>query len=250
MRFAEKPRYYHVFYGTDPLMAAPEISRSRVRAILDSQQSGSLLIVDPGYRENVAGALNAFALIEHQLIKRGLLGAGKKYCEVLGVVWPGSWLVAGWWWAWSRADDAGKMQAEMIADLGLDATVILGHSLGCRVALETMRHAPPPVRFFKSMVLVGAALERAKLETNGEYCWYETHRPIWNLHSKHDNVLRWAFGLSMLGLGGGRQALGLHGPRAGKYDPARIVKIDASNEVQDHGDYKRSEAMYRALAEC
>lgn len=169
--------------------------------------------------------------------------------------WAGD---ADWGWfdfadfgVYSRAiGHAHQAANELVALLermpNLIEVEFIGHSLGCRVVLETVHHLVmaghgPRIR---RVCLMAAAVPMEKLEPGGDF--YDTlatlaadGTQVFVMHSRQDKVLHFAFPLGQ-GMGGpgehSSRALGREGPDA--LMPGYHGTLD---EMQmggaDHGDY-------------
>lgn len=155
------------------------------------------------------------------------------YDEIVGVTWPGSRVVFGFWPARGRAKKAGAMLADQLRALDIAAVDVQGHSLGCRVALEAVAHG---LRC-RNVILAAAAVNDDALSREYRSVEERVSNKVVVAHSRHDDVLRVSYRFAL-----GRTALGLRGPRAGI---ANSYVVDCSPDVAKHGDYKRSET-YRS----
>lgn len=156
------------------------------------------------------------------------------YDEVVGVTWPGSRVVFGFWPARWRAATAGQMIADEMRKFSPAAIDFQGHSLGCRAILEAIRHG----QHCRNAILAAAAVNDDSLAKEYASVDERVTGKVLVAHSERDFVLRRAYWLALPG----QRALGLRGPRV---RPANSLVVDCSSDVARHGDYKRSE-IYRA----
>jgi pimeloyl-ACP methyl ester carboxylesterase len=165
-----------------------------------------------------------------------------KTVAFLGVLWPGD-SVAGFFsypvekpTASATGNRLAKFCNKRLAAVDMS---FLSHSLGARVALETVRGLKKPVR---TVVLMAGAIERTCLEK--EYAdAFAKADAVHVLASRKDSVLRWAFpaGNFFGQLIDGTawplsSALGYAGPpkQIGKTRPPWII---SDREDYDHSDY-------------
>lgn len=169
--------------------------------------------------------------------------------------WPGD---ADWWSFFDKVDfliypgavhtavKAAKELAELLWRMpNLERVDFIGHSLGCRVALETMlllRERTLPV--VGRVVLMAAAVPSEMLERDGKFYGLLTElaaqgTPIRVLHSKNDWVLHRTFppGQSLAGAKeASSRALGRFGPSP--WMPGfRSTLTERAIDGALHGDY-------------
>ncbi|MBB1247379.1 alpha/beta hydrolase [Rhizobium sp. G21] len=161
----------------------------------------------------------------------------------IGVLWPGD-SAAGFisYPVEKPTASASGQRLAKFCNNRLPATVevsILSHSLGARVALETVRGLRADVR---AVVLMAGAIERNCLEKEYSDAFAKAEA-VHVLASRKDNVLRWAFPAgNFFGQLLDRtawplsSALGYSGPpkQIGKTRPPWIIDDE---EDYDHGDY-------------
>ncbi|OGI42547.1 MAG: hypothetical protein A2150_03445 [Candidatus Muproteobacteria bacterium RBG_16_64_11] len=159
--------------------------------------------------------------------------------------WPGplDWLDALVYpAAVHTARDAAALLADLIERIpGLVRVHFVAHSLGCRVALETLDLLWASGRLaIGSICLMAASVERDDVAPGGKFADLlaalgEAGSEILVLHSRRDKVLRFTFplGQSLADEGFLPEALGLEGPPPGM--PGRVSerRIAGAN----HGDY-------------
>ena len=144
------------------------------------------------------------------------------------------------------AVDAGKDLDAMLAKLpNLERVDFIGHSLGCRVVLETLlllrKRALPKVG---RVVLMAAAVPSEMLERGGRF--FNLLMELWAegievrvFHSLDDKVLHWAFppGQSLAGkTEASQRALGRYGPSVMMPGWNRTLK-GVTVTGADHSDY-------------
>lgn len=171
---------------------------------------------------------------------------------IVNLLWPGDHWVGpiSYPFEGDDADDTAAMLVKFLQDAGLPATVpisFITHSLGARVALETMK-ALAGTHDFRQVCLMAAAVDDDCLSDPNLYRHaVEAADRVAVLHSREDEVLRFAYPLGDLleaflfwrdspGL-----ALGYHGPRpSGEYSlvPSTVIDFGIPDQRgSDHGDY-------------
>ena len=145
----------------------------------------------------------------------------------------------------TAVDAASDLQAMLLKLPNLERVDFIGHSLGCRVVLETIellrRRALPRIG---RVVLMAAAVPSEMLEPGGRF--FDTLMQLWAqgieirvLHSLDDKVLHWAFppGQSLAGHSeASDRALGRFGPTVMMPGWSKTLKgITISGA--DHSDY-------------
>jgi esterase/lipase superfamily enzyme len=208
--------WHHADIGNAPIPAAD------VHESLAGQRVGLFL---HGY--NVADALGAYAELALRL--------DGKYDSIIGVTWPGSTLKLGFWPARGRATESGKRIAEALKFMDPSLLDIQGHSLGCRVALEALKHGLT----CRNLILAAPAVGDDSLAREYHEASKNAARVV-VAHSEHDQVLRKAYRFAMFD-----DALGLRGPRQPELVAPHVEAWDLSFEVRSHSDYKRSGAYIR-----
>lgn len=185
---------------------------------------------------NVDDAFGAYAEIAYEL--------RDQYDVVIGMTWPGSTFVSGFWSARYRAAESGKRLAAALAKFHPSVLDIQGHSMGCRVALEALKAG----LHCRNLILAAAAVGSNALadEKKGYGKAANNASRIIVAHSHDDAVLRAAYRFALWG-----RALGLDGPAQSDSLPPHVETWDLSGEIEKHGDYKRSQAYldrWRAAA--
>lgn len=176
---------------------------------------------------NVDDALGAYAELAIRL--------GPAYDAYVGVTWPGSTIKLGFWTARWRAVESGKRLAAALAPIALHTDTVLdiqGHSLGCRVALEGLRHGLT----CRNLILAAPAVGDDDLNADGRYGEAANRAArVIVAHSRNDAVLRRAYRMALWD-----DAIGLRGPRRLELVPPHVESWDLSAWIGRHGDYKRS----------
>lgn len=224
IRFAKQPEWLDTL--GNPLSEA---------AVQFHTHGRRVLALVHGY--NVTEAMDAYALIAMMV--------SNHYDTVIGVTWPGSQISLAFWFAELRANKAGRLMAAGLLPL-LDGIAANGgcldveaHSLGCRVALESLRSGLE----VRNLILAAAAIHDEAVEVGelyGSVIEGRTHRTLVT-YSRNDPVLRHAFRLAEWD-----NALGLTGPRSSKdvMLPTTLESIDLTPVIGTHSGYKKSAEFY------
>lgn len=172
---------------------------------------------------------------------------------VVATLWPGDhWSgPLNYSFEGRDADDSARELARFLSDVIRPAASIafIGHSLGCRVAMETISHLVSGGRDSSQVCLMAAAIDDDSLAAPGDYLAATNGvTRVAALSSKEDTVLRFAYPVGDLfqafvsaddtvGL-----ALGYHGSRPHKKSGTPVpqsvldTRIPKSRKV-GHGDY-------------
>lgn len=210
------------------------------------QRCGTAVFLIHGFNVN-----RADAAAELQAFGANLpaLGAG----AAVAVLWPGDSIVGplSYPFETNKADDSALELATFIADnLPQRPTIsFVGHSLGCRVVMETVRHLWIKDIPVSQVCVMAAAVDHDSLASAAEYfnaAQYASRVGV--LFSPSDRVLQYAYPVGNLvsaflhWASTTDGALGYTGPRPSTASPGTIpadvqgVGIPASAGV-DHGDY-------------
>jgi hypothetical protein len=175
------------------------------------------------------------------------LGAG----AAVVVLWPGDSAIGplSYPFETNKADDSAVELAKFIADsLPQNPRLsLIGHSLGCRMVMETVRQLWIRDIPVAQVCLMAAAMDNDSLAASEEYREAAMHAgEVCVLYSPADQVLRYAYPLGNLlsaflhWNASSDGALGFTGPRAasGGSVPGQVrpVGILGANRV-NHGDY-------------
>lgn len=199
-----------------------------LRGSLEAKARRTCLVLVHGFNNTDSEAAKAYLGFRRRQIEIFGGGIEGKLENYFGdAYWPGD---ADWWWIFDKADflvypvsvnTARKAAAELfglIRDMpNLEELDVIAHSLGCRVALETLlllrTRALPRVR---SVCFMAAAVPAEMLEPQGRF--YDLLVELGSegtrievLHSDADTVLHYAFppGQAAAGAGeGSMRALG------------------------------------------
>lgn len=182
----------------------------------------------------------------------GLLGAGglDERDVVFSVLWPGDakWIgPLAYPSQESDADRTATRLSERIRAIRPTGEVhFVAHSLGCRVALETMKQLSGSEVNLASATLGAAAVDADALGRDDRYRrGVEMTNRLHVVRSERDRVLRLAFPVGdLLARIGSRgytsRALGYSGPKpapSGEPTPGSVTTSDVSASGVDHGSY-------------
>jgi pimeloyl-ACP methyl ester carboxylesterase len=228
----------------------------QLKASLDAKTMKECLVLVHGFNNTDSEA--AVAYLGFRARQKEIFGAPdfsgfeKRFGDTF---WPGD---ADWWSFFDKADfliypasvhtavKAAKDLADLIWQMpNLERVDFIGHSLGCRVVLETLlllRERTLPL--IGRVVLMAAAVPSEMLERGGKFFDLLTElaaegNRIDVLHSWQDTVLHYAFppGQKLAGRGeGSDRALGRYGPSP--WMPgfrSNLMEQEISGAA--HGDY-------------
>jgi pimeloyl-ACP methyl ester carboxylesterase len=208
------------------------LARGTLKGLADAQSRRECLVLIHGFNNTDSEAAEAyfgFRTRQKEIFAEPDIGAfdrrfGDSY-------WPGD---ADWWSFFDKVDfliypsavhtavKAAKELADVLGRmLNLERVDFIGHSLGCRVVLETLlllRAKGKPT--IGRVVLMAAAVPSEMMESDGKFVGLLTQlaaegKHIHVLHSKEDWVLHRTFPLGQGFLGGkeaSSRALGRFGP--------------------------------------
>ena len=143
-----------------------------------------------------------------------------------------------WNQAKAFAHKAGEALAGLIAATPDQTFILIGHSLGGRVMLETAielaTNEQSRGRRIAEIHLLGAAFRRIP---QAKMACTSVHGKIYNYHSKRDKVLAGPYRLSYSTTSGSRNAIGLKGA---PFQNKKWKDIDVTKKVgADHSAYKK-----------
>lgn len=202
------------------------ITREEVLGVTTSKR---VCVLIHGYR--VKDAFDGYT----QLLTR----IAEWYDVIVLVQWPGGCVALAfipWVLKWvssydvfDRANKAGGLVAQELAQLAPTSLTVQTHSLGARVALSALKAGLK----CKLLLLTGPAVPRGCLSVGGEFYAYAQHACVIVVaSSKRDRVL-WAYVPAEFGI-----ALGTQGPTSEA--AGNVHTLDCSSDVAGHSDYKRS----------
>jgi len=170
---------------------------------------------------------------------------------VMCLLWPGDDRLSPLTYSLEErdADQTATRLARALAERirPVEPVNFIGHSLGCRVALETMTRLAGSGVMVEHVLLMAAAVDADALSRSSRYrdAVNRARRVFW-LASERDRVLRYAFPVGDLVaailFGGYTQAaLGLVGPRAARKPDSPVPTTVSGRSLTefdiDHGDY-------------
>ncbi|HJS88360.1 MAG TPA: alpha/beta hydrolase [Steroidobacteraceae bacterium] len=210
------------------------------------QQCGTVAFLVHGFNVNRATATGELQAFGTKLVA---LGSG----AAVSVLWPGDSVVGPLCYPFetNKADDSAVELATFISDSlpQRPAISFIGHSLGCRVVMETVRHLWIKDIPVAQVCVMAAAVDNDSLACAAEYfnaARYATRVAV--LSSPADQVLQNAYPIGNLisaflhWISTTDAALGYTGPRTSALPPGTLppevqgVAIPAGARV-NHGDY-------------
>lgn len=134
-----------------------------------------------------------------------------------------------WTVALSRSEKTAAVVADLLARTEGDSFVLVGHSLGARVMLQTAELLATSKKcpVLESVHLVGAAVS---VRRDWHLVGSSVSTSVWNYHSKNDAVLNWLYRYAQFkGVAAGANAI----PTSIK----QIRNVDVSKTVDSHDAY-------------
>jgi esterase/lipase superfamily enzyme len=212
-----------------------------------------LLILVHGYQNAPSKAREAFETFRRNL--RAAVGTTRPYGAVWGFLWPGDdsntlISIASYAVRVEPAQTAGVRLAEFLRTLESSQRVrLVGHSLGCRVVLETLREldrlqADAGAQVDEIFLLAAAVPEPMCRHADG-YPPPNSSRREHVFYSARDTVLRWGFRRGQRGAHQNErgEAVGLRGLPDGRWQTPR------TDTRLRHGQYWRSRVVAAAVAD-
>nr|WP_239639525.1 DUF726 domain-containing protein [Halobiforma nitratireducens] len=160
---------------------------------------------------------------------------------VVAAAWEAD--TVNYWRAESRTETAGRRLASWlstVADAEVETIRLVGHSLGGRVCLETLRSLSDGA--VESVSLLGTAVDDDSVCTDGRYAYgIETAaNEVYNYHSENDDSVCYGYDIqslsSGLGCGGADCGDGWIGDDPGT-TPNGYADVDVTDAVEDHCGY-------------
>lgn len=180
--------------------------------------------------------------------------------RVVGVLWPGD-AIFGFLSYPTEEADADRTAAGFARELAAArlpvAPSFVAHSLGCRVALQTVDtlvRGAPDRAWVDQMVLFAGAVDDDALARSDRYALaVRSASRLINVASTSDRVLQYAFpaGDWLAGIFTGgytRKALGRHGPAASPRPPEQVRRFQVGVHGVGHGDYLGGDSALRRRA--
>jgi esterase/lipase superfamily enzyme len=230
----------------------PNLSNLDVFETMDMAQlqeearSKHVLVLVHGFRNPLINVAASYKRLEEGLNENGLLGAATGYGLVLGFTWPGFETILGFLPAIPFANRSGGFLRTLLEPLCRTAhTVdIQTHSLGARVALQTLSSGPEC--FIDNLMLTAPAVDDESIEPQKEFsAAVDQCRRCLVYHSTNDNVLRisYRFGDPPEF----DKALGEDGPQhpsiVKEQMPSTFI-VDCQHVVKSHGGYRNAPSVY------
>ncbi len=163
---------------------------------------------------------------------RILSRVGHLYDVVVFGFWPGSDLMLGFWMAKRRAMRAGQMAAAALGPISHVAAAldVEGHSLGCRVTLESLACGLS----VRNCILAAPAVDDESIQRGERYGYaVDRAKSVLVAYSSRDDVLGGAYYVGSLD-----RALGLHGAQDRAWCAPHVRFVDCSATADGHSAYK------------
>ena len=171
----------------------------------------------------------------------GVAEAAMPGSRMLGYLWPGGAIAIDYMLAVIRARTAGWRLRDALFTMPTgDEVDIQTHSLGARVALESLKYGGLDARH---LILSAPAVDHDCFERGKEFAAAPAHCKSVNVFcSSNDPVLKTDYPLGSFG----RQALGLYGPKSIEPWPVNLRVFDCSRVVHAHGGYRYAPEYFAA----
>ena len=204
----------------------------------------SVLTLVHGYNNQFLDVARAYEIIEQKAEHH----IGDYYDRVVGFTWPGGDGPLDWYSAKRRAGIVAARFGWLLDYMGqfTDCIDTMSHSLGARVTMKALTElAPATVRY---NFLLASAVDNESIEA-GEAYHAALHAVDGSIvfHSKHDDVLRFAYSAAEWDY-----ALGYLGPE----NPGDLMAnaptcyvANCKRVIGGHGQYKYTDAVYSFIAE-
>lgn len=214
-------------------------------AFLDEIAGKKVLLLVHGYNNEQDEVHDAYDVITGKIQSH----LPNQYDYILGYSWPGGDKGLEWWPSKSRANGVARrfrFLLEAMTDR-VNALDIMSHSLGARVVLKALKQSAK-AQLVRNYLCLAPAVDNEVLEEGEEFaCAVDKMEAIYVFHSKYDPVLSTIYPAAELD-----KALGLCGPEDIHYIQCKTDNIYIANckkHIRTHGAYKRSEVVYRYIAE-
>lgn len=203
---------------------------------LESGQGQTAVVLVHGFRQRFFRLISCSAHLHYQLSRVRLDGSGN--AVLISFCWPSNLKKFAYSLARRKAEEAGAKLATVIGALRRRGfrVVVIGHSMGCRVALHCLSRPDGGV-VADELILLGAAVSDTAL-TESKSCEFPRSRVaaenVTAFYSCHDETLSSAFGWGEALSGAGLQcrAMGLCGLASPL--PEKCASIDVSGSVPAH----------------
>jgi len=237
------------FAGDNLIRTYPNLFRLGKYETLDANdleeavRDKHVLILVHGFRNPLNKVAPAYARLELELSRHGLLDEGM-YGMVIGFVWPGFETALGFFAAERSANrSAGYLRKLLLLARGSAHSIdVQTHSLGARVALQSM--AFPPELWVDNLLLSAPAVDNESLEPRREFSSaLQSCRRCLVYHSSRDEVLKVGYRIGTMD-----RALGYRGPQHPdviRKKCKEVFVVDCSAVVRSHGGYRTAGKYYR-----
>lgn len=190
-----------------------------------------------GYRAEYNNTLIAYKTIEDNIFRY----RAASFDSVVGFYWPGSWSkTIGYVSAERRTAKSGVFLSELILELANRGNTIVleGHSLGCKVVLESLALLPTPI--ISKFVLAAPAVDHDVLMNQ----YKDANRFSGQvMYSKNDSVLKVMYRL--VPYNWFSPALGYTGPK--EFPSSNLLAWDMTSVINGHSDYRNKKEFFELI---
>jgi hypothetical protein len=146
-----------------------------------------------------------------------------------------------WWIAMHKAEKTGILIAETISRCENRYFILIGHSLGARVAVSALRVlGTKEASTCRSRVvdvhLMGGATDAADAE-DWEFVCAAIDGKCSNYHTRHDRILGFIYRAAKLGRG---KAIGINSIPTNAVTVHKLLSIECSDRVKGHCEYHKN----------
>jgi esterase/lipase superfamily enzyme len=204
--------------------------------VIEAVRGQHIALLVHGFRNPFRNVAPAYAKVEKELAKNGLVGAAG-YGVVLGFLWPGFQTPIGFFAAVPYANRAAGYFRNVLQGLASSARTIdvQAHSLGARVTLQAA--AFKDELWIDNLMMIAPAVDNECLEPKKEFNdALDSCRRCFVYYSGKDRVLKIGYRIGQLD-----RALGLSGPENPEVierDCKQVFVVDCSDVVSDHSGYR------------
>lgn len=192
---------------------------------------GRVAVLVHGYRSPLITAESAYGRMDDIL--------GSAYDHYVKFLWPGSWEIAfGFMLANTRVKESARRLAGLIEKLLPARVDVWAHSLGCKVALESLHQLDIEAQADVRTILAAPAVDNDYLQAFTQYGGSD----IRVAYSAKDDVLRKVYRSAPNNWF--TPALGCTGIKQGTVRPPKTSSCDFTSLVPDHGAYRDTLEFY------
>ena len=146
-----------------------------------------------------------------------------------------------WWVAMHKAERTGILIAEMISRCKNRSFILIGHSLGARVALSALRVLGTKEILDRRSQVIDVHLMGGATDVDDARAWERVCAAIdgkcFNYYSSHDRILRYMYRAAKLGRA---TPIGISPIPTDAGTEDKLVSIDCRERVKGHCDYHKN----------